>query len=238
MKDLKINAAQSCGYWWCLVAWLVLSALSGCGAPPEPTLNLYRAIQVGDLDQIKRHLHWGTDINQAGPDGDYPLHMAARRGQVVVVEELLRHGAVRDVRDAHGLTPLELALLAGKTQVARSFLQAGARLDPQALLQVLVDQGVSDRDTLGLVVAQGADVNAADAQGTRPLHRAIRSGQVRVVKRLIALGADVNLTDGQGQSPLALAKAGNQADIGALLTTFGASLRPQPSNPDHDARHP
>jgi len=238
MKDLKINASQSCGNWWCLVAWLILSTLSGCTAPPEPTLNLYRAIQAGDLDQIKRHLHWGTDINQAGPDGDYPLHMAARRGQVVVVEELVRHGAVRDVRDAHGLTPLELALLAGKTQVARILLQAGARQDPQALLQVLVDQGVSDRDTLGLVVAQGADVNAPDAQGVPPLHRAIRASQVLVVKRLIALGADVNLTDGQGLSPLALAKAGNQADIAALLNAFGASLRPPPFKPDHDAKHP
>jgi ankyrin repeat protein len=123
--SLALNIFFRLGY-LCLVAVLVMA----CNRPPEPTLNLYRAIHVGDLDQIKRHLYWGTNINQAGADGDYPLHMAARRGHLVVVEELLEHGAALDVRDASQRTPLQAALLAGKTQTARVLLRRGRSRGP------------------------------------------------------------------------------------------------------------
>ena len=212
----------------CLVAVLVMA----CNRPPEPTLNLYRAIHVGDLDQIKRHLYWGTNINQAGADGDYPLHMAARRGHLVVVEELLEHGAALDVRDASQRTPLQAALLAGKTQTARILFRRGGQEDPQALLRQLVAEGVSDRDILALVVAQGADVNAPDASGGRLLHQAVTRGQILLVKRLIALGAEVNLTDAQGHTPLALANASRRRDIAALLKSFGASSSPAHQQPE------
>ena len=206
----------------CLVAILTVA----CGQPPEPTINLYRAIHVGDLDQIKRHLHWGTNINQPGADGDYPLHVAAKRGHLVVVEELLKHGAAPDVRDARQRTPLQAALLAGKAQTARLLFRRGGQEDPQALLAQLVAEGVADRDVLALVVAQGADVNAPDASGARLLHHAVTGGQILVVKRLIALGAEVNLTDSQGRTPLALANASRRRDIAALLASFGASVSP------------
>ncbi len=212
--------------WLALVRLAILSLavllVTACGPPPEPTINLYRAIHAGDLDQIKRHLHWGTDIDQAGADGDYPLHVAAKRGHVVVVEELLKHGAAADVKDANGRTPLQAALMAGKAQSARVLLRHGVKDDPQTLLLLLVEGGISDRDALGLLVAKGADVNAADEGGVRPLHRAVTSGQVLVVKRLIALGAEVNVTDARGRTPLAMANAGGRRDIAALLQSFGA----------------
>ena len=118
----------------CLVAVLVMA----CNRPPEPTLNLYRAIHVGDLDQIKRHLYWGTNINQAGAEGDSYLTVAVRRGHRVVVAERLEHGAALDVRDASQRTPLQAALLAGKTQTARFLFRLGGQDYPQPLLRQLV----------------------------------------------------------------------------------------------------
>ncbi len=206
-----------------LCALLLVIPLVGCNEPPAPSINLYRALHTGDLDQIKRHLYWGTDINQPGPDGDYPLHLAAERGHVVVVDELLSHGASPEAINGAGRTPLQLALLAGKTEVARLLVNKGATADPQSLLALLVAAGVSDRDALAFVVARGADVNAADAAGDRPLHRAVALGQLLLVKRLIALGAEVNLTNAQGLTALALAQSLGQRDITALLVSFGAS---------------
>jgi ankyrin repeat protein len=207
-----------------LLIVLALAALlaTACSEPERPTINLYRAIHAGDLDQIKRHLYWGTDVNRAGADGDYPLHVAARRGRVVIAEELLDHGADVDAVNAAGRTPLEVALTEGKTQLAEVLRKRGADDDVQSLLFRLVRDGVSDRDTLDFVVEHGADVNRADDTGSTALHLAVAGGHLLVVKRLIGLGAEVNAEDAEGRTALALAQAGGARDIAALLELYGA----------------
>ena len=97
----------------CLVAVLV-----ACSQPQPPTVPLYRALQVGDLDQVKRHVYHGSNINSPDGAGDYPIHVSVRNAQVAIARVLLDHGASLDVRDAKGRTPLHLALAAGRTEVA------------------------------------------------------------------------------------------------------------------------
>jgi ankyrin repeat protein len=207
---------------------LALTALllSGCSEPPRPTINLYRAIHSGDLDQIKRHLYWGTDVNQPDPDGDYPLHVAARRGRVVISKELLDHGADPNAENLAGATPLRVALGEGKTQVAQVLTKKGAADDPQELLFDLVHDGVTDRDSLRFLVDRGADVNVSDADGDAVLHIAVRNNQLLLVKRLIDEGADVNLPDGQGRTPLEIAAVNENRDITKELARYGARAAP------------
>jgi ankyrin repeat protein len=187
---------------------VVLAALllAGCNEPAHPTVNLYRAVQIGDLDQIRRHIYWRTDLNQADPRGDFPLHVAARAGQVNIARDLAEHGASLVSLDSAGHTPLELALLHGKTQVAAMLLDKGAPLDAQATLVALVQAGVSDRDSVELLIRRGADLNRPDPEGRAPLHLAVSLGHLESVKRLLLRGADLNLPDGTGKTPLALAR--------------------------------
>jgi hypothetical protein len=203
--------------------------LFGCSEPQEPTINLYRAIHTGDLDQIKRHLYWDTQINQAGPNGDYPLHVAARRGRVVIARELLKNGAAVNQENADGRTPLQVALIAGKTQLAKVLVAEGAKDDPQELLFLLVEAGVSDRDSLDFVVGLGANVNAPNQAGSPALHLAVAGNRVLLVKRLITLGADINAADAAGRTALAIAASAGLGDIVALLEPFGARMEPESS---------
>ncbi len=209
-------------------SFLALTALllSGCSEPPRPTITLYRAIHSGDLDQIKRHLYWGTDVNQPDPDGDYPLHVAARRGRVVISKELLGHGADPNAENLAGATPLRVALGEGKTQVAQVLAEKGAADDPQDLLFDLVRDGVTDRDSLKFLVDRGADVNSTDANGDAALHIAVRNDQLLLVKRLIDQGADVNLPDGQGRTPLEIAAVNENRYITNELARYGARSAP------------
>lgn len=200
--------------------------LVACNEPQRPTVNLYRAIHSGDLDQIKRHLYWGADVNQADPNGDFPLHVAARRGRVAIARELLQHGAEVNVTNGAGQTPLALALADGRTQLAQVLVQEGAADAPQSLLFSLVRAGITDRDSLDFLVRQGADVNGRDDAGATPLHIAVRNNQVLLAKRLIDQGADVNLADGEGRTPLAVAMASGSRDVIALLEGFGARRQP------------
>jgi len=207
---------------------LVLSVLllAACGEPPPPTINLYRAVQSGDLDQLKRHIYWGTDIGQTDPQGEQPLHVAAQRGRLIIARELLENGADPNAMNRAGETPLQVALVAGKTQLAGVLLEAGATDDPQALLFVLVRAGVDDRDSLVLVTERGADVNAEDRSGAKPLHIAVGDGQRRLTKRLIDLGADVNAPDGSGRTPLSIATSNGNRHTIDLLGRFGARAEP------------
>lgn len=203
--------------------------LGACSEPPEPTINLYRAIHGGDLDQIKRHIYWGTDINQTAPEGEKPLHVAARRGRVIIARELLRSGADPNAENRAGQTPLRVALGEGKTQVAGVLLQEGAADNPQELLFSLVRDGVDDRDSLGLLIGRGADVNAKDGDGSTPLQVAVRADNRLLTKRLIGFGADVNIPDSEGRTPLSIAAENGNRHILDLLLRFGARAEPSES---------
>lgn len=208
---------------------LAVLLLGACGEPPPPTINLYRAVQGGDLDQIKRHIHWGTDIDRADARGERPLHAAARRGRLVIARELLKHGADPNATNRAGETPLRIALVAGKTQLATELLSAGATDDPQRLLFTLVRAGVDDRDSLAFLTERGADLDAQDQAGAAPLHIAVGDGRRRLTKRLIDLGADLDTPDADGRTPLAIATAKGNQPIIDLLERFGARAEPTKS---------
>lgn len=224
-----------------LVILLVTLTLASCGKPPQPTVNLYRAVHVGDLEQIKRHIYWGTDLNQTDPNGDMPLHVAARGGKVGIVRELADNGAKLEATNKAGHTALYLALSHGKTQVAETLIEAGALLEPQLSLIDLTRAGVSDRDSIDFLIRRGADVNLPDENGQAPLHLAISLGHLETIRRLLQRGADVNQPDGTGATPLSLAlaldpRAPDTGDIIDTLHQYGARL-PEESAP-HTTSHP
>lgn len=206
--------------------WIILFQtllLISCTQPDLPTINLYRAIHAGDLDQIKRHLYHGTDINQPDREGQMPLHVAAERGRLVITRQLVDHGAQLDARNSRGHTPLEVAVLAGKTQLARLLLERGAAMDTQALLIETIRVNTNFRDVFDFLVKHGADVNAPKSSGDTPLIVAVREGHRLLVKRLINEGADVNLRTAQELTPLGVAKETGNQDIIRLLKSYGAN---------------
>ncbi|CAG7846184.1 SubName: Full=Uncharacterized protein {ECO:0000313/EMBL:CCA70070.1} [Serendipita indica DSM 11827] len=77
------------------------------------------AEKLDTLLQLDPHM----DINQKDEYGYTALHLAADRGNVRVVELLLRKGADSSIKDADDLSALELAEASGNEQIA-ALLQA------------------------------------------------------------------------------------------------------------------
>ena len=104
-------------------------------------------------------------------------------------------------------------------------LQKAARpsLVGESYLHTLAREG--DSLTIDLLLQDGAAVDAADAQGSRPLHEASRCGHLDVVNVLLAHGAKLDAkTDPLGVSALMLAIEHGHHDLVRLLVSRGASL--------------
>lgn len=201
---------------------MVLSVITGCSDPDRPTIAFHLALQRGDINQIERHIFWGTDINQAGPGGQTPLHVAAEKGRPIVTELLLKHGADIEGKDKNSHTPLHTAVMSGRTQVAELLLQQGAKFNPDRLLEDSVRNSIADRDVIKFLLLKGANINHVSANGITPLLEAINQGNRVLVKLLIANGSDVNQAGNSGQTPLQLANQNKDESIIRLLKKNGA----------------
>ncbi len=202
---------------------LVVIFVAGCADPDRPTIGFHLALQRGDIDQIERHIFWDVDINKAGPNGQTPLHVAAEKGRFIVTELLLKHGAEINSRDSQGNTPIHTAIMFGRTQVAEFLIQRGADFNSNKLLEDMVNNSVTDRDVVRLLLRNSADINHLSDQGNTPLLDAVKQSNRVLVKLLITNGSDVNKAGSSGQTPLQLAKQLKDDSIIRLLLKNGAN---------------
>jgi ankyrin repeat protein len=90
-------------------------------------VRLIEAVKAGDLPTIATLLASGADVSQPDEQGWTALHWAAGKGEVAIVDLLLRHGA--DVlhvgRDQR--TPYMIALAAVRVEAARLLKEAEAK---------------------------------------------------------------------------------------------------------------
>ncbi len=206
-----------------LIAIILLSSgLVACDAQDRPTISLYLATQRSDLDQLERHLHWRSDINQPFPDGRYPLHVVAEQGRISLLTALLEHQATLTVRDSSDLTPVDSAILHGHIQAAELLLNAGAVINASELLLLAAQQGLQDRDIVRFLIQQGADPETTDPAGNTALLIAIQQHNHRLVAHLLSQGADMNVRNAQGQSALTLARQQHLQTIQRSLRRYGA----------------
>jgi len=125
---------------------------------------------------------------------------AAARNDSVAIGKILAAGANPDaVSELCGHTPLYNACISGAADSVKALLAGGA--DPNFVFSYYspVD-GRLEKDIVALMfvrtaeiakqlIAAGANVNAADANGTTPLMRAAFKGSVEIVRTLLEAGA-------------------------------------------------
>ncbi|MBN3324981.1 ANR12 protein, partial [Atractosteus spatula] len=114
-------------------------------------------------------------VNKRNERGETPLHMAAIRGDVKHVKELISLGADVNVKDFAGWTPLHEACNMGYYDVAKVLIAAGAEVNTQGL----------DDDT--------------------PLHDASSSGHKDIVKLLLRHGGNAFQANNRGERPVDVA---------------------------------
>ena len=96
------------------------------------TSDLFTAVDKGQSDVVQELLGSGIDPNKdVGPEGAYPLHLAASKGNKEIVQILLDNGAQIDLKATNEdeATPLHWAAFFGQKDVVSLLIEAGAPIN-------------------------------------------------------------------------------------------------------------
>lgn len=193
---------------------------------------IFRACFEGDLDAVRLVLASDAlQANAARSDGVRPLHVAAVRRNVELVELLLSFGGDRDaVHPPSGATAVGLCAQENCVPALEAILGPGprpaARLDARdarGRSPLFVAAKLGNHEALALLCNRGANPETVDGAGVSALAAATERGHLECVRVLLRHGANPNgLT--KGPSPLDLAIACRHVAVAVALVEAGARV--------------
>jgi uncharacterized protein len=170
-----------------LIRDFLVARLQADGIP----LDIFEAAALADLPHLEALLAAGPALAHAfSGDGWTPLHLAAAFGTPQAVSILLAAGARVDEvsRNPQQNHPLHAALALGKNP-----------------------------DSIRLLLAHGAPVNAVQAGGFTPLFSAVIANRRDLAELLLSHGADLSKKSDQGRTAADFARERGHTDLAAWL---------------------
>ncbi len=163
--------------------------------------KLYRSCEIGSLKSVKKYLKkplFGicADINyrKHSDFNDTPLHVAVKKGYKEIVELLINNGAIINIINDQGYTPLFSSFK--YVEIVELLLKNGAEINIRAYenqTPLFYACGHGSKEIVKLLIDNGADVSIKDDQGKTPLFSCISNeNSVEIVKLLIEEGVDIN----------------------------------------------
>jgi uncharacterized protein len=190
----------------------IIRMLLAAGVNPNTQLNMHRPSRGGNI---------GRFVDDLLTTGATPLLRSSISHDVVAMRLLLEHGALVDLPNVMGVTPLMGAAGQGVSTRDRSVALGGSNVEERviAALEVLLEAGAD-------INARVTDIHSRNARIARPSTMSEREGQTAlygaikfawssVVEYLIEQGAEVDIVDALGQSPIdaALGRVGGRDNV-------------------------
>jgi hypothetical protein len=171
-------------------------------------------------------LEHGADPNLAwSPDGEAPLHVAARRWDVPMVELLIEHGADPSRRRADGCTAHTLAELHGNHDVATWLVAHGATDELTPIERFIAACASGDRESARAMVDARPDLRAElSHEHHLMLQRPAESGNTVALETMLACGFNPNVRDKDNVTALHRAAMAGHPDAVRVLLRFGADV--------------
>ena len=159
--------------------------------------SVVSAARDADVEEVRKLIAAGSDVNAPEPDGTSALLWAAHQGSPELVALLLEAGASPNAANNFGVTPLLEASRYGDVATIKALLDGGADASAAARegeTPLMAAARAGSLEAVNLLIERGANVNAAESlQDQTALMWAAAEGHVAVVDALLDHGADANL---------------------------------------------
>jgi uncharacterized protein len=158
---------------------------------------LLAATHANQVDAARLLIARGADVNAQDGLQDSPFLYAGAQGRLEILRLTLAAGADLTSTNRYGGTALIPAAHHGHVETVRELLKTPIHIDHvnrlgwTALLEAIIlgDGGAAHTEIVRLLVAHGARLDLADAQGVTPLAHAEQRGQRAIVQILRRAGA-------------------------------------------------
>ncbi|KAM6208519.1 ankyrin repeat domain-containing protein 6 isoform 3-T3 [Sarcoramphus papa] len=182
--------------------------------------RLLVAAYKGQVENVVQLINKGAKV-AVTKHGRTPLHLAAHKGHLHVVQVLLKAGCDLDIQDDAGNTPLHLACQNSHSQSTRVLLLGGSRADLKnnagdTCLHVAARY--NHLPIVRVLLSAFCSVHEKNQAGDTALHVAAALNHRKVVKLLLEAGADASVVNNAGQTPLEVARQHNNPEVALLLT--------------------
>ncbi|XP_010563986.1 PREDICTED: ankyrin repeat domain-containing protein 6 isoform X1 [Haliaeetus leucocephalus] len=188
--------------------------------------RLLVAAYKGQVENVVQLINKGAKV-AVTKHGRTPLHLAAHKGHLHVVQVLLKAGCDLDIQDDGDQTALHRAAVVGNTDVIATLIQEGCALDRQdkdgnTALHEACWHGFSQ--SAKVLVKAGANVLAKNKAGNTPLHLACQNSHSQSTRVLLLGGSRADLKNNAGDTCLHVAARYNHLPIVRVLLSAFCSV--------------
>lgn len=171
-------------------------------------------------------LEHGADPNLAwGDAGEAPLHVAARRWNVAMAEQLVAHGADVMRRRTDGATAHTLAETYGNHDIAVWLLENGSNDELSPLERFIAACARADRPAANAMLRENPALRTdLRHEHHLMLHRPAESGKVAVLETMLECGFDPNAKDKEKVTALHRASMAGYPDAVRVLLAHAADV--------------
>lgn len=227
----------------------IIKMLLDAGANPDilEWSPLMRAVAVSNLEDVKREIRLGCDLEARTSNnwtawslavalGDiekakFVIHstalqennlmLAVRKDNPEMVQWLISLGSNPNEIDEFRESALMMASEFNSTECVRVLLEAKANVNAEDKFQQTALNFACSPEVVKLLVGAGANVNHEECELYTPLKNVAERGHSDVVRTLLDLGADPDA--GSDYTPLCIATDKDHLDIVKMLLAAGAN---------------